>query len=181
MRRKRAAIGHLARRMPALLMAAFVATACGISLTNESLAPDDLNPDHFMTAVVEGTSFMARDLKASFMNSTLTLSGVDASQRRIVFNVYCERQAVVSTLPRTFLLTAGSVDSVGFAQYSEPLGVYFSFYTTASIGARGNLTVTALTSEEITGTFWFVASASGGTGTRPGTRDISSGQFSVKF
>ncbi len=153
-------------------------SACGLT-GHESLDPEDYSPSQYLRAVVNGAAFDARDRRVSLQNSTLTISGDDAYKRRIAFNIHCTSEDLLSGLPRTFLFAESLADSVGFAQYSEIRGLIGVFYATTETGARGSLTVTALSADRIAGTFSFVAPLSSGPG--GGSMTVNSGEFAIKF
>lgn len=116
-----------------------------------------------MAARVDGATWTARSITASYLGGMLSLSGTDGT--------YTISLAATVQGPAVQDLTEGT----GFGAIAEGASTWYA----VGEGGTGTMSISALTSSGATGTFSFTAGPlPGGTG---GTRSITSGTFDVRF
>jgi len=122
-----------------------------------------------LTATINGVSFTATCVTASFISPGLAIGATDGTQSVGV--------GAISTGPATLNMNNGGAN--GLVNLLPTSGASWTA-NAGTVGSSGTLTLTRLDSTGAAGTFSFTAIATAGTGAT-GTKVVTAGTFSVTF
>lgn len=148
-----------------LMVAAVVGlAACGSS---DSTGPGGNNGNGDMSAKIDGASWTS-SLSAQVVRSgsIISLAGANGGGKTIIAFAWVDAGLGTYTVSGTSPANASLTDNQ-------------QHWIADIVGGSGAITVTALDATHVAGTFQFTMTASGGGAT--GTRNVTNGQFDIKF
>jgi hypothetical protein len=124
-----------------------------------------------MTALIDGSSWAASNIAATYPGGILAIAGTDTQGRSIGFAVG------PTTTPGTYPV---AVTSAVNASLNIIVGSTAQAWQAVQTSGAGSVTLTAISANRATGTFQFTVVPVAGTGAA-GTRSITQGAFDVTY